>query len=431
MDELNFKFKYGFDHKKPKPKLYRKYESLLVTLRDPIDRLKSAWYWRALVQCRYDQKDETRIAQNNSTYTKEKGEKCIGRKNPDKCCIGHVRETQTTPEYWNRYDGHAYNLAEAFCSDDPSILKQAKQDIITLPHASNTIVKWLGINNNINKDNDNDKNSNNNNKIIIKDDVHDDAIKIIQNKMVAVIVEKGYDFNEQIDGAIEWLLNITFDGDKEMASLTFNDARKQYEDSISSMNSNSNKRVGLLQNTTTNTATQKDNKNNVIGEGTKLHTSKTKLSFPWLKVDTPITDKGSCCLARHFYSNDYELLMNPKFPDWICKGKTKTKQLCHDAILSIIERKRQMLEYALYSNSSCNDIDLVVYLDSSDNDNVVNNISSSYIKGGGVEKEIVQLSYSLKTMQASMMLLMLFGLLIVLIIYNSRNKKERKKIMMI
>jgi hypothetical protein len=413
MDELNFEFKYGQDHLKPKPKQYKKYESLIISLRDPIDRMKSGWYWRALLQCRYDQKDEIRIVQNKN---------CSRIINPDKCCTN--KGDKITPEYWNRYDGHAYNLAEAFCSNDPSIQKQAYTDINALPHVGHTIVKWLGLTNN---NNNNHNNNNSSSKIITKKDnddetyVHndddndddDDAIKIIQNKMVAVIVEKGCDFTEQIDGAIEWLLNITFDGDEEMASFVFNKAKQEYE-------------------------TQDENNNSTTTSNNRLHSSKA-VTFPWLKEVTSITAMGSCCLARHFYNDDYLLLLNPKFPNWLCnKGKTKTKQLCYNAILSIIKRKRHMLEYALYSNRSCSDIDdsmIINVVDNdtdtdtdNDNNNGNNNISISYIEGGGEKEIVVQPSSAVKTTQAAAMM-MLFGLLVVLIIYyTTRNRKERKKV---
>jgi hypothetical protein len=408
-NELNFEFKYGQDHPHPKKlETYKKYESLIISLRDPIERMKSGWYWRALLQCRYDRKDEIR-----KKNCKNRGQ------HPDKCCDN--KKSKTIIGYLNRYDGHAYNLAEAFCSNDTSIQKQAYIDINEIPHLGHTIVNWLHL---INNNNNNNSNSSSDNyDYDYNYNYNDDAIKIIQNKMIPVIVEKGYDLIEQIDGAIEWLLNITFDGDEEMASNVFNKAKQEYETHHKS-----------------NTSTRSNK---------KLHSSKME-TFPWLKEVTSITTIGSCCLARHFYKDDYLLLLNPKFPNWLCnKGKTKTKQLCYNAILSIIERKRNMLEYALYSNKSCNDIDIDIDIDSTmiinnvvdknndnhiDNDNGKNNINTnSYIEGGGggggggEKNEIfVQLSSAVKTPERIAMMTTLFGLLVVLIIYYITRKRKKK-----
>ena len=334
MEELNFKFQYGEDHGKVKSEQYNKYESIIISLRDPIERMTSAWYWRMLLQCRFDQKDETRTIRNRN---------CSIFTNPEKCCRVKGDE-ERTPEYWNRYNGHAYNLAESFCSNDVTIQEQAYKDINLVPHVGHTIVDWLGLLNS------------NNNTIVY----NNDAIQIIKTKFFAVTSERGYDFNEQIDGAIEWLLNITYNGDEEKASLHFNKAKQDAKNN------------------------QKEQEENNITIVNHSHSSKA-VTFPWLKEVTPITTFGSCCLVRHYYKykNDYLLLLNPKFPNWLCnKGKTKTKQLCYSAISSIIERKRSMLEYALYSNRSCADIDSAINVDVKgdivvDNDNENGNENGS------------------------------------------------------
>ena len=411
MEELNFKFKYGEDHGKVKSEQYNKYESIIISLRDPIERMTSAWYWRMLLQCRFDQKDETRTIRNRN---------CSIFTNPEKCCRVKGDE-ERTPDYWNRYNGHAYNLAESFCSNDVTIQEQAYKDINLVPHVGHTIVDWLGLLNS------------NNNTIVY----NNDAIQIIKTKVFAVTSERGYDFNEQIDGAIEWLLNITYNGDEEKASLHFNKAKQDAKNN------------------------QKEQEENNITIVNHSHSSKA-VTFPWLKEVTPITTFGSCCLVRHYYKykNDYLLLLNPKFPNWLCnKGKTKTKQLCYSAISSIIERKRSMLEYALYSNRSCADIDSAINVDvkgdivvdnDSENGNENgsengsenssengtenrngNNISISYNYntkgdgGGGSENETVQQIPS----AVKNMMMTLFGLLIVLIqYYYKRIKKIINKI---
>ena len=406
MEELNFKFKYGEDHGKVKSEQYNKYESIIISLRDPIERMTSAWYWRMLLQCRFDQKDETRTIRNRN---------CSIFTNPEKCCRVKGDE-ERTPEYWNRYNGHAYNLAESFCSNDVTIQEQAYKDINLVPHVGHTIVDWLGLLNS------------NNNTIVY----NNDAIQIIKTKFFAVTSERGYDFNEQIDGAIEWLLNITYNGDEEKASLHFHKAKQDAKNN------------------------QKEQEENNITIVNHSHSSKA-VTFPWLKEVTPITTFGSCCLVRHYYKykNDYLLLLNPKFPNWLCnKGKTKTKQLCYSAISSIIERKRSMLEYALYSNRSCADIDSAINVDVKgdivvDNDNENgnengsvngsengsengtenrngNNISISYNYntkgdgGGGSENETVQQIPS----AVKNMMMTLFGLLIVLIQYYYKRIKN-------
>jgi hypothetical protein len=452
MDKLNFIFKYHQDHKTPKPEFYNKYESLIISLRDPIDRMKSAWYWRMLLQCRYDQKDEIRQSRSKD---------CNIFINPDKCCRNKGDE-ERTPEYWNRYNGHAYNLAEAFCSDDTTIQKQAYKDIQLVPHVGHTIVDWLGLFNSSSSNNNNNNtmivyNNNNNNN-----NNHDDAIQIIQTKIIAVILEKGYNFNEQIDGAIEWLLNITYNGDEEKASLVFNKAKQEQEEyEYDAAYAAKNQIIKKEENNNTNNNTNHTNNTIAVKKivVNRSHSSKA-VTFPWLKEVTSITTYGSCCLVRHYYKykNDYLLLLNPKFPNWLCnKGTTKTKQLCYNAISSIIERKRSMVEYALYSNRSCSDIDSVinvVYVVDNDNDNGNgngngneinnendndngngngnnngnnNNIRISYNTkgGGGGEKEIVQQLPS----AVKMTMMSLFGLLMIWIIYyyKRRHKFTRRE----
>ena len=139
----------------------------------------------------------------------------------------------------------------------------------------------------------------NNNTIVC----NNDAIQIIKTKIFAVTSERGYDFNEQIDGAIEWLLNITYNGDEEKASLHFNKAKQDAKNN------------------------QKEQEENNITIVNHSHSSKA-VTFPWLKEVTPITTFGSCCLVRHHYKykNDYLLLLNPKFPNWLCNIKVKQKQ---------------------------------------------------------------------------------------------------------
>jgi hypothetical protein len=422
MNELNFQFKYGEDHIRPTPNHYKKYESLIVSLRDPIDRMGSAWYWMRLFSCRYDkgdtrQSNNKKNRKNKSSYSSSSSSS-ISRSIcndgsglkwmfPSKCC-NIMHNVPTT--FWDQYDGHAYNLAEAFCSNDPLIVQQAEEDIHKITHAGVTIVKWLGlINKSRNNNNNNNKNNNRNNG---DSDGDDDAVKIIQNKIVATVIESGYDLNEQIDGAIEWLLNITLDGDEDKASLVFNNAiaiakaKTKAKQEHQKDNSTSNK-----------------NKN---GEGTNIHSS-NGITFPWLKDVTSITTKGSCCLARHFYKDDYLLLLNPNFSDWVCKGSKE--QLCRGAISSIIERRRPILEYALYSNSPCIDIDINI----GNGNGIGIGIGINLVK---VEVDDISASAAVKTTKVNnnnffilQAMMLMFGM-VVLIKYYKKHfsyKKEMKK----
>lgn len=109
-------------------------KTLIVNVRDPIDRLVSAFNWRNAILCHPN--DERHRGQKQ---LKRGGRKLGATKNPDDFCkTGHDEEEILLRE---TYQSSPNVLAEALCHDSP-LRSRAEEDFGEIHH-STTLTKWL------------------------------------------------------------------------------------------------------------------------------------------------------------------------------------------------------------------------------------------------------------------------------------------------
>ena len=94
---------------------------VLIPLRDPIDRIVSAFNWRSLLMC--------------TTGDTRKPGKMKATRNPDRFCKVILEQEQ---EVSKRYHNNLVGLAEASCHP------QGRRDIANIEHAKWSLVAWLG-----------------------------------------------------------------------------------------------------------------------------------------------------------------------------------------------------------------------------------------------------------------------------------------------
>mmetsp|Transcript_12204 Transcript_12204/g.23801 ORF Transcript_12204/g.23801 Transcript_12204/m.23801 type:complete len:471 (-) Transcript_12204:50-1462(-) len=126
----------AFERNHPRPRFDLKLlrgptTTLLINIRDPVDRFVSAFKWRALLFCG---KDDTRVK-----YTK--GNKRPPHIYPDKVCYGgdHQEEKQMLHQDF-QYDPNL--LAEALCEDSPDFETTAEK-LKLIAHARYSLNDWL------------------------------------------------------------------------------------------------------------------------------------------------------------------------------------------------------------------------------------------------------------------------------------------------
>ena len=103
---------------------------VIIPVRSPVERFKSAFDWRNVLQCR---KEDTRepgkkYAQAHPTEGCVKGEKMQGK------------STELTVDFLARYDNDANVLAEALCDTNNSV---AQADMKSILHARYSLADWL------------------------------------------------------------------------------------------------------------------------------------------------------------------------------------------------------------------------------------------------------------------------------------------------
>jgi len=127
--------------------------TVFITIRDPIDRFVSAFNWRIVILC-------------------EQGTAAFD--DPDHICFKndcvHCRENEIL---FNTYNRNVSKLAEALCSNNEEVKRQAEEDLVFIKHAKYSLVDWL----------QNEKN---------------------WEQLVPVVLEKPFDLNKQIDEAVQY-----------------------------------------------------------------------------------------------------------------------------------------------------------------------------------------------------------------------------------
>ena len=430
-EKLGYTFGGGSSNSKRQPKQYhgspppnhiskyKRLQNLILTLRDPIDRYKSNYYWIQQLTCRNnDDVDYNDTRDPNCKYG------MYGR--PFECCKVN---TALTTKFWNRYNNSASILAESFCSSSSSATtdsdintqiqiqkqKQARIDLQKLKHIKFSIHNWLF-------EFDRKKLLSNNN---INDKINN--TDWMDEKLFGVVVEKGYDFIEQIDGAIEWILSKT--------------KYKKYTSSSTSTTSinNRNNYTGTI-----NTMAEEMAYHDIVKAKKRLeqqpqqpqqhslqHSSiisnSTLLLFPWLsRSDEPITVLGTCCLMKYYYYEDYKLLTDPIFINKVCKGRTK--ELCSHSIQSINDRRKQILQHITngglcidyyHKNSEIENSEIEIDASTDTNTNTLSNNNNN----NGTTKLLLSSKTIMTTVPLPSLFLssILFGLFLILVIIGRKK----------
>ena len=151
-------------HPRPCNKVLRKPDNrrdIFITLRDPIDRFLSAFYWRAYMVCHPDE-----------TQRKWDGPPrgCKAKRYPEEARI-----------LYHTYNLSASQLAEDLCSTSDAVRTKAQASLSRIEHARWSVENWL-----------------------------DFDWKQHSNSTYPLVVENGCgSFEDQVDTAIRWLYNRT------------------------------------------------------------------------------------------------------------------------------------------------------------------------------------------------------------------------------
>jgi len=294
-------------------------KTLIVNVRDPIDRFVSAFNWRNAILCHPDD-------------ARQKGrEKKVGAtKNPnDFCKPGHDEEEILLRE---TYQSSPSVLAEALCHDSP-LRSRAEEDFGKILH-STTLTEWLDF-------------------LIdpqLLESISDDGIQ----KLIVLPVEKrsGADetlFEKHIENLNIHFLNSRYGADagKEMMRLARERIVKREE-------------------------THRRRMKGKLKEPTHLHSSE-KFYNSTNSTKPMLTPLGECCLARHL-ADDYRLIRSmlgekivnnsdvaiagldpligahPVIRKACSWGDEQQQQSCQGDLMSILMRRAQYLDE---SKGSC------------------------------------------------------------------------------
>ena len=145
-------------------------KAALITIRDPIDRFVSAFYWRCLVLC--GPNDKRRVGP--------------AWKDPVNFCVTSLEEHGRLHE---KYHANVNEIAEALCSTDAATADKARRHIRMIGHAQYSIKDWLG----------------------------DDWKRTM---LRAIVNERNFDLDTQVDAAMHWVLHALGRNDTEVAQAT-------------------------------------------------------------------------------------------------------------------------------------------------------------------------------------------------------------------
>ncbi len=240
--------------------------TLLINIRDPVDRFVSAFNWRALLFCG---KDDARMK-----YTG--GGKMPPHLHPDKVCFGgeHNAEKHMLHEEY-QYDPNL--LAEELCEDSPDF-ETAAEKINLIAHARSSLNDWL--------------------RFLVDPEVYSAIGPAGLQKVMALTTEPLVGNNHT--SLLDW--------------HTKQAVRELYSDS--GLN---DEQIGMiLKHKTHLSATEKSNAEK------KTHSS-TSSSVAHIVNPPPLKKLGECCLAR-FFRDDYRLI-NAMLPERGLDNSTESSQL--------------------------------------------------------------------------------------------------------
>lgn len=201
-DLLSQEWNLTFSYNHPYPRARRRdwiqnhpRGTVLINLRDPVDRFVSAYYWRQRIMCRPQQpqygNEQERRQPHKSGY--------LVANQPDTYCRkGNMQDWEIL--FGPRYHQSAEALAQSLCSENVTVAQQAAQDMSTILHANTGILKWLG------------------------PDWQQTAL-VANQSLFPVVQEKGFDMTAQVDDAIQYAyLRAPFE-----SSLAFEGRRRRIE----------------------------------------------------------------------------------------------------------------------------------------------------------------------------------------------------------
>jgi len=235
-------------------------KTVFITIRDPIDRFVSAFNWRALIYCNPDGDSRKHLG-----HTPHDVEKSCYETNDNH----YEREINIL---YHKYKQDVSKLAEALCSSNEEEKRQAEEDVALIGHIKHSIMDWL------------------------RDDKNFD-------KVIPVALDEHFDFNKQIDEAIQY-------------------AQQHYhfEDS-----SNFQKRKEMV---LEKDAQEKD-------ERLKGYVKNMEHSSSRIKEHS-LSQSGKKCLAS-YYAKDYSLIQTLKMKS--CKTIN-----CRRALQSILGKRMRLLK---------------------------------------------------------------------------------------
>jgi hypothetical protein len=241
----------------PRPCFWDDTLNAFISVRDPIDLFESAFNWRCTVLCAPNESDRN---QRLGIPPRILGSPSNGELTPE-FNEDHCRLRPSESYILNvKYARNVSMLAQSLCSMDEKIQKEAQDDLNHIEHIKVPQSKWISM---------------------LKQ----------KERVVAFVLELGFDFVQQIDAGFAWALN------QEGVEVS-PDQFPQH-----------------------------------AADDDRRHTSKTGESFPHL------TEAATRCLAKHF-SEDYASL------DWLrttaCHGIES--QTCKAALKSIRDRRRVFLQ---------------------------------------------------------------------------------------
>jgi len=173
VDKIHPKITNGY----PKPLLNK--QAIWISLRDPVDRFLSAFYWRLIIFC--DRKGDKRKISNINAY-----------KYPKEYCRTGWNKSKEYYTLFHHYDRDANNLAAAVCASYNTKNETAIQDIQNIGHVGKgqMITDWIPLKG---------ANSTDNNTKYLKPDIN----------IFPIVLEHPFDLVAQVDDAVEWTYNIT------------------------------------------------------------------------------------------------------------------------------------------------------------------------------------------------------------------------------
>lgn len=260
---------------------------ILVTLRDPIDRFKSAFDWRYLLACKPN--DSRREHQGYSTHF------------PTKFC------QRLQQEEWNaleKYHGSSNAFGEALCSIDstnnsttlnPSVAEQIR----TIHHLNDSsIALWLGEASGVYNWREN-----------------------LQN-LLPVILEKGFDLAEAIDQSLLHASSLSQSRIEAFRNVTNFDER--YQRARCYELSSAKKALAVSHSAAAH--------HDAVGESVSgTHHSMSKSSQ---HTKSSLSREAQICIAK-YYERDYQILAE-------LSEKCETS-ICRAAIQSILKRRADVL----------------------------------------------------------------------------------------